>query len=283
MRHRPGRAAAARRSHSGSDERRCSTSCRDASADVRRPLLFATLIALLAIVPVAVLGGRPGAFFAPLVLAYALAVAAAIAGRASPSTPALTALLFAALAAATGRVAPGAADADAASRYVGGARAASRGWPCRGRPRSSAGAGRRRTPPSRSSARRWSRRFQDRDVLVRLDGAPGTSNPRDDARSRPRWRREPRDRRRCGQRAAPTSAAPSPATASSTSTRATSGSPSTATPTTTRPLAAIEAAVGDGARTCRPSVVDLLRPEDARRRRPDARRQPRAGDRAATS
>ena len=45
---------------------------------MRSPLVYATLIALLAIVPVAVMEGRPGAFFEPLALAYALAVVAAM-------------------------------------------------------------------------------------------------------------------------------------------------------------------------------------------------------------
>jgi len=65
----------------------------EASAAARRPLVYATLVALLAIVPVAVLGGRPGAFFTPMVWAYALAVAAATL-VAITVTPALTALLF---------------------------------------------------------------------------------------------------------------------------------------------------------------------------------------------
>ena len=49
-----------------------------ASVEVRGPLVYASLIALVAIVPIAVLGGRPGAFYAPMALAYALAVAAAL-------------------------------------------------------------------------------------------------------------------------------------------------------------------------------------------------------------
>ena len=65
----------------------------EASAEVRSPLVYATLIALLAIVPVAVMEGRPGAFFEPLVLAYALAVVAAML-VALTVTPALSALLF---------------------------------------------------------------------------------------------------------------------------------------------------------------------------------------------
>ena len=65
-----------------------------ASAAARRPLVYATLVALLAILPIAVLGGRPGAFFAPMVWAYALAVVAATL-VAVTVTPALTAVLFA--------------------------------------------------------------------------------------------------------------------------------------------------------------------------------------------
>ena len=65
-----------------------------ASAEVRRPLVYATLVALLAVVPVAVLEGRPGAFFSPLVIAYAVAVAAAML-VALTVTPALTRVLFA--------------------------------------------------------------------------------------------------------------------------------------------------------------------------------------------
>ena len=66
---------------------------REASADIRRPLVYATLVVLLAIVPAAVLGGRPGAFLAPLVLGYVLAVAASMI-VALTVTPALTLLLF---------------------------------------------------------------------------------------------------------------------------------------------------------------------------------------------
>ena len=65
-----------------------------ASAAARRPLVYATLVALLAILPIAVLGGRPGAFFAPMVWAYALAVVAATL-VAVTVTPALTAVVFA--------------------------------------------------------------------------------------------------------------------------------------------------------------------------------------------
>src|SRR5918999_293969 len=50
----------------------------EAFAEVRSPITYAAFIALLAIVPVAVMGGRPGAFFAPLALSYVLAVLASM-------------------------------------------------------------------------------------------------------------------------------------------------------------------------------------------------------------
>ena len=64
----------------------------DASADVRRPLVYATLISLLLVVPVVVLDGVPGDFFGPFATAYALAVVAAMV-VAVTVTPALTSLL----------------------------------------------------------------------------------------------------------------------------------------------------------------------------------------------
>jgi CzcA family heavy metal efflux pump len=66
---------------------------REATHEVRSPLTYATLITLLAIVPVAVMEGRPGAFFEPLALAYVLAVGAAMV-VALTVTPALSLLLF---------------------------------------------------------------------------------------------------------------------------------------------------------------------------------------------
>jgi CzcA family heavy metal efflux pump len=66
---------------------------REATHEMRSPLTYATLIALLAIVPVAVMEGRPGVFFEPLVLGYVLAVAAAML-VALTVTPALSLLLF---------------------------------------------------------------------------------------------------------------------------------------------------------------------------------------------
>jgi Cu/Ag efflux pump CusA len=129
--------------------------------------MYATLIALLAILPVAVMEGRPGAFFQPLVLSYALAVAAAML-VALTLTPALSLLLFS-------RGSPGGESPllrALAPRYV-------RIIP---KPRVAliaAGAtalvGLALLPLLGTSL---IPSFKDRDVLVRLGGEPGTSNPR---------------------------------------------------------------------------------------------------------
>ncbi len=65
----------------------------EALAEVRRPTTYAAFIALLAIVPVAVMEGRPGAFFEPLALSYALAVLASMV-VALTVAPALSMLVF---------------------------------------------------------------------------------------------------------------------------------------------------------------------------------------------
>lgn len=65
-----------------------------ASAEVRRPLTYATLIVLLVVAPVVVMKGRPGAFFGPAATAYALGVLAA-AAVALTVAPALTSFLTA--------------------------------------------------------------------------------------------------------------------------------------------------------------------------------------------
>ena len=135
---------------------------------------YATLIVLLAIVPVAVMEGRPGAFFEPL----ALVVRARRRGR-------------------DGRRAHAHAgaqpDAVLARRPPGGR---SRRWSRRAaaalrrralalRPHAATGADRRgrhalvaASPRCRCSTRPSIPSFKDRDVLVRLDSEPGTSNPR---------------------------------------------------------------------------------------------------------
>lgn len=64
----------------------------DATREIRSPLGYAAVIALLVIVPVAIIEGRPGAFLAPLATAYAVAVVTATI-MAMTLTPALAALL----------------------------------------------------------------------------------------------------------------------------------------------------------------------------------------------
>jgi CzcA family heavy metal efflux pump len=145
---------------------------REATQEVRSPLAYAGFITLLAIVPVAVMEGRPGAFFEPLALAYALAVATAMV-VALTVTPALGLLLF-----SRGSVGRGESPLvrslrrlydGALSRVTGHVRAVLIG----------AGAlvlvgvlafavQDKSVIPS----------FKDRDVLVKLDARPGTSNPR---------------------------------------------------------------------------------------------------------
>jgi CzcA family heavy metal efflux pump len=65
----------------------------DALAEVRKPTTYAAFIALLAIVPVVVMEGRPGAFFEPLALSYVLAVLASMV-VALTVAPALSLLVF---------------------------------------------------------------------------------------------------------------------------------------------------------------------------------------------
>jgi CzcA family heavy metal efflux pump len=144
----------------------------EATHEVRSPLAYAGFITLLAIVPVAVMEGRPGAFFEPLALAYALAVAVAML-VAMTVTPALSMLLF-----SRGSSAYPESPAmrflrpryeGALSRVTGNARAVMIG----------AGAllvigvlafalQDKSVIPS----------LKDRDVLVKLNAEPGTSNPR---------------------------------------------------------------------------------------------------------
>jgi len=144
----------------------------EASQEVRSPLMYATLIALLAIVPVAVMEGRPGAFFEPLALSYALAVAAAMV-VALAVTPALSLLLFS-------RGAHGHRQSPLLRRVSPGYEGALARF--MRKPRTAlvvAGAcvvvGLAVLPLLGTSL---IPSFKDRDVLVRLDGEPGTANPR---------------------------------------------------------------------------------------------------------
>jgi CzcA family heavy metal efflux pump len=65
----------------------------EASMEVRRPIFYATLINVVAVVPVFFLEGLTGAFFKPLVISYALAVLASMA-VALTVTPAMALLML---------------------------------------------------------------------------------------------------------------------------------------------------------------------------------------------
>ncbi len=144
----------------------------ESSREMRSPLAYASFIALLSIVPIAVMEGRPGAFFESFALSYALAVGAAMV-VALTVTPALSLLLFSRGSHARHespllrRLAP--RYAGALSKFIR-------------RPRTAliaAGAclvvGLAVLPFLGTSL---IPSFKDRDVLVRLDAKPGTSNPR---------------------------------------------------------------------------------------------------------
>jgi Cu/Ag efflux pump CusA len=142
------------------------------AAEVRSPMVYATLVALLAIVPVVVMEGRPGAFFEPLVLGYVLAVAAAML-VALTVTPAVTFLLFA-RGAGAGAESP--VTRALRPRYDGALGRFVR------RPRAAflavAGAvvlGLVMLPLLGTSL---IPSFKDKNVLVRLAGEPGTSQPK---------------------------------------------------------------------------------------------------------
>ena len=60
------------------DDRSTADVVLEALTEVRRPATYAAFIALLAIVPVVIMEGRPGAFFEPLALSYVLAVLASM-------------------------------------------------------------------------------------------------------------------------------------------------------------------------------------------------------------
>ncbi|HEX6710214.1 MAG TPA: efflux RND transporter permease subunit [Rubrobacter sp.] len=144
----------------------------EAFTEVRGPITYAAFIALLAIVPVVVMEGRPGAFFDPLALSYVLAVLASMV-VALTVAPALSLLLFS-------RGSPGRRQSpilrllspryDAAlSRFVRAPRAAL----------IAAGVCMvvgLATLPLLGTALVPS--FKDRDVLVRLEGPPATSEPK---------------------------------------------------------------------------------------------------------
>jgi Cu/Ag efflux pump CusA len=143
----------------------------DASMALRRPLTYAVVIALLAVLPVVVMKGRPGAFFDPLVVAYVAAVLASTL-VALTVTPALSLLL--------GARAPHAGGDPAIMRRLGALYAAALGRVV-GRPRASLlAAGGCAVVAIAALALLGTSvvpSFKDRDLLVHLDARPGTSQP----------------------------------------------------------------------------------------------------------
>jgi len=150
----------------------------EASLEVRSPIMYATLIVVLAILPVFFLEGLAGAFFAPLVLSYAVAVLASMLvalavtpalalvflsrGPAVRREPGLMRRLHRGYEAALSRVLRLARSAPAFAVLIAvtlgaigllGAVAAPR------------------------LAQELIPRFQERDLLIRWEGAPGTSHP----------------------------------------------------------------------------------------------------------
>ena len=155
----------------GSDESVASVVA-EASREVRSPMAYATLIALLAIVPVVIMEGRPGAFFEPLVLAYALAVGAAML-VALTLTPALSLMLFS-------RGAPARTESPVVSRIRPRYESALSKLVAKPRTALLAAAGCVAVAlivlPLLGTS--LIPTFKDRDVLVNLDAQPGTSQPR---------------------------------------------------------------------------------------------------------
>ena len=167
-----GSPTACRRREGSADESSIATVAYEAARDIRGPLIYATLVVLLAVVPIAVLGGRPGAFFGPMVLAYVLAVASAVL-VALTVTPALTVTLF-------GRWRPPAHRSQASLRVRRGYASALQWFSRTPRlPLIAAGVillvSVIALPLFHTSL---IPQFQDRTVLVRLDAEPGTSNAR---------------------------------------------------------------------------------------------------------
>jgi Cu/Ag efflux pump CusA len=142
----------------------------EAANDMRRPMGYATLVVLLAAVPVLFIGGVTGAFFAPLIRAYAFAVLASMV-VALTLTPALSSLLLSRTRGnAAARVARNPAPRYGAvlQRVIGHPR-----WVL-----AAAGTalliGLALIPVARGPL---IPAFQDRNIVASLDAAPGTSRP----------------------------------------------------------------------------------------------------------
>ena len=139
---------------------------------MRRPLIYAGIIALLAILPMAVLEGRPGAFLNPMVVAYATAVLAALIVGMTVG-PALNSLLFA-------RWQPKAGSASGpvawlGARYSSGLQGFSRSLRPALLVAAACGVIAVAILPFLNTA--LTPTFQDRNVVIKLQGAPDVSAP----------------------------------------------------------------------------------------------------------
>src|SRR5829696_354476 len=143
-----------------------------ALATVRRPLVYAGVIALLAILPMAVLEGRPGAFFSPMVVAYATTIVAALIVGMTVG-PALNSLLFARWQPKAGS--PSGLVAWLGARYRSGLHGFSRSLRPALLVAAACGVIAVAILPFLNTA--LTPTFQDRNVVVKLHGAPDVSAP----------------------------------------------------------------------------------------------------------
>jgi Cu/Ag efflux pump CusA len=160
------------RSEPAEDEQRSARALvLEASTALRRPLTYALIIALIAVLPVVVMQGRPGAFFSPLAVAYVAAVLASTL-VALTVTPALSLVL-------AGRV-PRAGRESMVMRRLGALYAAALAWVVR-RPRATLLAVAACAVASLAALALLNSSvvpsFKDRDLLVQLDAKPGTAQP----------------------------------------------------------------------------------------------------------
>jgi Cu/Ag efflux pump CusA len=141
-------------------------------ATVRRPLIYAGIIALLAILPIAVLEGRPGDFFSPMVAAYAVAVLAALIVGMTVG-PALNSLVFARWQPKAGS--PSGPVAWLGARYRSGVERFSRSLRPALLVAAVCGLVAAVILPFLNTA--LTPTFQDRNLVVKLQGAPDVSAP----------------------------------------------------------------------------------------------------------
>ena len=140
----------------------------DATHEIRSPLGYATLIALLVVVPLAVMEGRPGAFLRPLAVGYIVAVLVATV-LAMTLTPALSVLLAPRRSRSPVVERLTAIYAGVLPRLLGRPRAALA---------TAAALGLAVVVALPLMGTSLVPTLKDRDILVRLDAEPGTSNPR---------------------------------------------------------------------------------------------------------